>query len=186
MRIRQMGDPVLREISTAVNKDDLNSTEVQTAIQDMQTALQGIRAISPANGTAISAPQVGINKRMVMLRSGDDFHVLINPRIIEASTEMFEFVEECFSLYYLRGVVQRHQSVTVAFENTTGQTQTEGFEGDKAGIVQHEIDHLDGVLFVDKVIDTLHISTVDYHYRDRPQRLQEVKEMYAYMAGITN
>jgi len=179
-----MGDPVLRQQSSLVEPQELHSTEVMKAIEDMQTALDGIQAISANNGTAISAPQVGVNKRIVTLRLDDAFLVLINPRIAEASETLFDFVEECFSLYYLRGVVQRHQTVSVVFEDVDGHQQERTFTGEASGIVQHEIDHLDGVLFIDRVTDPTQISTIDYFYKDRPQRLQQVKNMYAYMSGL--
>ena len=180
-----MGDPVLRRKSTKVLPQELLQDDVQAGIDAMKGALSGIRAISEENGTAISAPQIGLNKRIVTLRRGDAFLVLINPEITSASREMFDFVEECFSLYYLRGVVQRHQSVTVSYLDASGVQQSRDFEGESAGIIQHEIDHLDGILFIDKVVDAASIATVDYHYKDRPERLQKVKEMYAYMSGQT-
>ncbi len=184
MRIRQLGDPILRTISDAVEANSISDDKHQQIINKMKTVLDGIKAISHENGNAISAPQVGVAKRIVLLRLNDEFVPMINPEFIEKSDQMFEFEEECFSFYSLRGVVSRHQKVIVRYLDETGQQQQMELEGEESGLVQHEIDHLDGVFFADRVEQSQTLRTVDYDLREKPERLNQVREMIHYMVGV--
>ncbi len=182
MRILQSGDPGLRKVSQVIDKKEIEADSVQGLIAHMQTILNGIKAISDENGNALSAPQVGNSVRLVVLRIDGEFVVMINPELEPTSDQKFAFQEECFSLYHLRATVQRHYAVKVDYLDHAGEKQTRHLTGEEAGLVQHEVDHLNGILFTD-LIDEVQVSTIDEQYQNEPQRLQQLKAMMAYMRG---
>ncbi len=112
-------------------------------------------------GAGLAAPQVGENSRVIAVsfrkenkeklkRVGDA--LMINPQIISRSDKMIVSEEACLSLPKLHGEVLRHETIKVTREDLNGKKHTEKLTGYNAVIVQHEIDHLDGVLFIDKLI----------------------------------
>ena len=181
-RIRQIGDPILRQVSSPIPLNSVADANIQSLIDHMQSILDGIKAISDENGNALSAPQVGQPVRLILLRIDGEFCPMINPEFTLISEEKFEFEEECFSLYDKRAVILRYRNIKLSYVDRAGRAQTKVLIDENAGLVQHEIDHLDGVLFVDHVDeDQLHsIDTV----LDRDQnRLSQVKDMMAYMVA---
>lgn len=181
-RIRQIGDPILREESLMVEISELPNSNIDGLINRIQQILDGIKAISDENGNALSAPQVGTLLRVIVLRIDGQFCPMINPVITPNSEEMFEFAEECFSMYDRRGYVMRHADVQVSFIDTMGRPHSRRMLGEWAGLVQHEVDHLNGVLFIDHLASGKAI-TIDETFKNQPQRLQQVREMYDYMRG---
>ena len=104
-----------------------------------------------ANGVGIAAPQVGLNDRVALaLVDNKKVIVLINPEIIEASEAMEIGEEGCLSLPGLWGRVKRHKKVTVKMQNFNGEKVVMKFTGFNARIMQHEIDHLNGGLYIDR------------------------------------
>ena len=108
------------------------------------------------NGIGLAAPQVGILKRLVVVDCSDKSNVkkplkLINPEIIKLSSEILEFEEGCLSLPTQYAKVKRPAEITVKFQNIEGIYCEESFSGIEATCIQHEVDHLDGKLFVDHV-----------------------------------
>jgi peptide deformylase len=182
MRIKQLGHPILREVSKELTVDEIKSPSIQSLIDKMKETLNGIKDISDENGNALSAPQSGTAVRLILLRVNGQFLPMINPEIIAKSEETFLFEEECFSFYSLRASVERFERVTVTYLDEPGQSHTKELEGEFSGLVQHEIDHLDGIFFLDRVKDTMHIQSVDHVLGDNPTRLKTVREMMAYMA----
>jgi peptide deformylase len=183
MRIKQLGHPILRTHCRPIEQDEIASEMVQSTLQLMKDILNGIKAISDENGNAISAPQVGQPIRAIMLRLDGEFVPMINPELTQLSSEMFEFEEECFSLYNVRGITVRHASVEVCFFDEHGEQHVRVLEGENAGILQHEVDHLNGVFFLDRIEDHERLQSVDYMLSDNQERLKVVKQMMAYMAG---
>ena len=183
MRVKQLGDPVLRKVSNPVDVDDIQSGKFNPVIEQMCSVLNGIQAISPENGNAISAPQIGSHIRLVLLRIDGEFLELFNPSFTPLDETTFLFEEECFSFYQIRGKVLRHLHIQVDYLDRHGKQQSIAFSGEFSGIAQHEIDHLDGVLFIDRVEDTQTICSIDYVYAKQPKRLQQVKRMFEYMVG---
>ena len=115
------------------------------------------------NGVGLSAPQIGSLQRIIsvsfrkknkksgeMLCTGDT--VMINPEIVWKSTELFSFEEACLSLPGMKGDVMRHRQIKVHYRTPDGKEHTDKLSDMSAVIVQHEIDNLDGVLFIDKVV----------------------------------
>ena len=126
--------------------------QTQVLIDDM------IETLRKAPGVGLAAPQVGISERLIVVEYGDDededaplkLYVVINPEIIKTSTEMIKDVEACLSVPGMAGTVERYEAVVVKGLNRHGQPVRIKAEGWLARIFQHEIDHLDGIVFTDK------------------------------------
>ena len=108
------------------------------------------------SGIGLAAPQVGILKRLVVVDCSDKNNIkkplkLINPEIIQLSSEISEFEEGCLSLPTQYAKVKRPAEIIIKFQNVEGVFCEESFSGIEATCIQHEIDHLDGKLFVDHV-----------------------------------
>lgn len=117
-----------------------------------------IKTMHAEKGVGIAAPQVGRNIRMaiVMLNPGEKNEIvfpIINPEIVEHSEETEDGEEGCLSLPGVWGKVSRASHLVLRFKNLRGQEQTLVLDHFNARIIQHEIDHLDGVLFIDKAFD---------------------------------
>ena len=183
MRIKQLGHPILRQVSRPIADAEIASDEIQNLLTKMKGILNGIKSISGENGNALSAPQSGLAVRMILLRINGEFVPMLNPQITAHSTETFAFEEECFSFYNLRATVERFTQVTVDYLDEHGASHSLQMEGEFAGLVQHEIDHLNGVFFLDRVTSESELNSVDHLLKDNPQRLKVVKEMMSYMTG---
>ena len=144
--IREMGDGVLGKISKEVNEITPRTKQL---IDDM------IETMYAADGVGLAAPQVGVLKRIVVIdTTGEDLHVLINPEILEMSGEQ-EGYEGCLSVPGKSGIVKRPNYVKVrAYDEQMNQYVLEGEEL-LARAICHECEHLDGHLYVEKVIGGL-------------------------------
>jgi peptide deformylase len=183
MNIKQVGEPILRQVAASVSGEDFSSGLVANTIAQMQHVLNGIKAISDENGNAISAPQVGVSIRLIVLRIDGEFVNIINPRFTEQSEATFMFEEECFSFYNLRAKVERHQSVMLGYTDENQQTQSVKMQGEFSGLIQHEVDHLDGIFFLDRVEDNSSVVSIDFLFKNEPERLVVVKKMCDYMSS---
>ncbi|MDD2916924.1 MAG: peptide deformylase [Candidatus Gracilibacteria bacterium] len=133
------------------------SNEIKQYIQLAEDMVRYIK--NPDNGgVGLAAPQIGVNKRIIavsLMRDGDDENyktiAMINPQIIEHSNEMECDNEGCLSIPGENGDVERWRRVKVSYTDTSLRTQTILLSGLAARIVQHEVDHLDGVLFTDRI-----------------------------------
>lgn len=138
--IRKLGDELLRKRSREV--DGVNQ-RILTLLDDM------VETMNSADGVGLAAPQVGILKRVVVIDVGEGVIKLINPEIIEAEGSQYD-VEGCLSVPGEQGEVERPNKVKVKGLNENGEEITIQGEGLLARALCHEIDHLDGILFVDK------------------------------------
>src|SRR5579884_3218837 len=139
--IVKYGDPVLREVSKPVAKIG----------EDMAEFVQRMGEIMrDANGVGLAAPQLGIAQRVIVYDIGEGFHALINPKILRAKGEQVDPPEGCLSLPGLRGIVKRANEVVVKGLDEHGKPVRIRGEGYTARVIQHEIDHLDGILFIDR------------------------------------
>ena len=142
-------DPVLRRKAHKITKID---KELQTLIDDM------IETMREAPGVGLAAPQVGVSQRLIVVEYGSDedenvpkkLFVLINPEITETSEDVEQGVEACLSIPRMMGEVDRHLAITVRGVNRHGKPVKIKLRGWLARIFQHEIDHLEGVLFTDR------------------------------------
>lgn len=170
--IRTIGDPVLRQAAAPVPVEDIASVRVQSLIDDL------IATMRDADGAGIAAPQIGEPWRIAVMevtlnprypyKPPIPLTVAINPVIERLDDEVVEINEGCLSVP-LRGNVLRHVNVRVRYLDRDGVEHDEVKRGLTAGTWQHECDHLDGVLFVDRVADPRTLSTWDNfteHHRD--------------------
>ena len=140
-QIVQIGEPVLRKVSKRVEKID---DKIIQLLEDMADTMY------EADGVGLAAPQVGILKRVVVIDIGDGLLELINPEIRETSGEQIDD-EGCLSVAGEAGAVRRPYTVKVRAYNREGQLFEIVGEELLARAFCHEIDHLDGILFVDKI-----------------------------------
>jgi len=175
--IVQKNDPVLREISSPIAFAKIKSPEIKSIIADMKKAME-----PQADAVAIAAVQIGkpirlfvISKRAFGITTGDvetpkglvekpakDDMVFINPRITKTSKAKEYLEEGCLSVRYVYGKVNRSEKATIEAYDENGKKFTRGFSGLLAQIVQHETDHLDGTIFIDKAKNLQEISHEEY------------------------
>ncbi len=144
-----LGNPTLWQSSELVT--DIHSRTTQDLVRDLSETLASFRATN-GFGRAIAAPQIGVPQRIIFTNVNGGF-ALINPVIAHASPELFELWDDCFSLPNLLVRVQRHVQITVDFTNEHGVAQSLTVQNDLSELLQHEIDHLDGLLTTDRAID---------------------------------
>jgi peptide deformylase len=145
MAVRQIltydKDELLRKKSRTV---ELFDDRIKVLVEDMKETME------KADGIGLAAPQVGILKRIIVVNTGDGILSLINPEIRKSEGEQSEF-EGCLSVPGIYGVVRRPLRVTARGINGEGSITDYHLRGLAARAVCHEIDHLDGILFLDKV-----------------------------------
>ncbi len=172
LEIRELGDPVLRQPAREVSAEELASAETQALIDSM------IETMRDANGAGLAAPQVGVSKRIAVaeVRPGNPRYpykppipltVFVNPVLELVDRETFATNEGCLSMPNLRGDLERFVNVRVYYLDREGEHHAEVKRGLTAGTFQHEIDHLDGRLFVDRMTDLSTLSTWEQFDRFR-------------------
>ena len=158
--IVQNGDPVLRELAQTVPVKDITSPRIQAIIADMKATLA-----TQDDGIAIAAPQIGVPLRIFVVSdsilakavegyksAGSDL-VFINPKLSKLSKEKSNLDEGCLSVRWLYGKVMRSDKATVKAYDENGKAFERGASGLLAQVFQHECDHLDGTLFIDKATE---------------------------------
>lgn len=140
-KIFTIGAPELRGVSNPITKFD---TRLSLILKDMAETMY------EANGVGLAAPQVGIKRRLVVIDVGDGLIEMVNPEIVKTEGEC-DMVEGCLSVPDRRGLVRRPEKVSLRAQDKTGAFFEMEAEGLFARAIQHEIDHLDGVLYVDKM-----------------------------------
>ena len=159
-----MGDPELREKSKPVDVKTIKSKVIQNLIKDLRETAQLNPEDEGLITVGLSAPQLDVLLRVfVVLTDVDDrentkFEVYINPEISYDSTQMIYGNESCLSTPGICGEVSRYDSVKVTYYDEKGKKIKKKVSGEQAIFIQHEIDHLDGVLWIDRVSDTKTIS----------------------------
>lgn len=172
--VLQLGNPILREASARVLQPE--SPEIAELIEDLSDTLAHWRA-STGYGRGIAAPQLGILKRVIFLRlPGEPAWPLINPEIIERSPEKIIVWDACLSFLCIFLQVGRHREIAVRYQDVQGQFREvrAGEEKNLSELLQHEIDHLDGILALDRVIDPKTICT-----REEFERRHKMNSPYA-------
>ena len=176
--IVEVGHPVLRECAREVSEEELRSDEVQRLIDDM------VETMRAADGAGLAANQVAETLRIavVEVRPGNPRYpykapipltVVVNPVIEPLDDEVERINEGCLSVPNLRGEVPRHMSIRLRYTDRDGEEHEEVRRGLTAGTFQHELDHLDGVLFLDRVDDPATLTTWDAYERFHRQTFEE-------------
>lgn len=167
-KILQKDDPKLRERSREVSPEEITSPYIKGVISDMKEAMH-----NEEDSAAIAAPQIGelvrifIISRSVLHKKSEEEKrdlVFINPQIIKRSQSKSMIEEGCLSVRWLYGEVERHEKVTIEALDERGVKVVYGASGIIAQAFQHEIDHLDGILFIDKATNVRDIPPEDAHY----------------------
>ncbi len=164
LKIVQAGEPVLRAQARQLMREEIISDEIQRLIRDMQETMRD------APGVGLAAPQVGLALQLAVIEDREEllsslpageiaekerrpvqFHVIINPEITLLGDDRADFYEGCLSLSGFSAVVSRARRVRVAYLNERGEAQSVEASGWYARILQHEIDHLRGTLYIDRM-----------------------------------
>ena len=167
--IRQLGDPVLREKCKRV--ENPSSPGIRELVDDLSATLAHWRA-KTGYGRGIAAPQIGVLERVIFLKLPEEEPwALINPEIVRQSSETMVVWDACLSFLSIFMQVERHREITVRYQDLEGNTLEvqAGEDRNLSELLQHEIDHLDGILAIDRVIDTKTICTreeFEKRYRD--------------------
>ncbi len=156
-----LGDPILKLACSKVE----NIAGISDHCKKMVSLLRELK------GAGLAGPQIGLHKRIIVVevrktelfpnRIESPLYVMINPEIIKASLEVEEGWEGCFSVPGMVGLVERSKNITVKYQSQAGQEHLENFEGYLARVIQHECDHLDGYLYLEKMKDISRLSTVE-------------------------
>lgn len=167
--VLQLGDPLLRKKAAKVA--DPTARGIHDLVQDLADTLAQWRSAT-GYGRGIAAPQLGELRRVIFLKlPGADPWPLVNPEIIDSSEEKIIVWDACLSFLSIFMQVERHREVTVRYQTLQGETREfeAGDERNLSELVQHEIDHLDGILAIDRVVDVKTICTreeFERRYRD--------------------
>jgi peptide deformylase len=146
--VRQLGDPILRAKCEPVKA--LRSPAVRVVADDLQDTLRDLRA-EHGWGRGLAAPQIGAPLRVLYVEAPKPCF-MVNPEILDIGTHDFDVWDDCFSMPDLFVRVQRAHHVQVSYSDLAGRQHVIEADGDLAELLQHEIDHLDGVLIVDRAV----------------------------------
>lgn len=154
LEIHHLGDKVLRQPAKRITKID---DKVRKLAKEM------LQTMYSANGIGLAAPQVAINKQLIVIDCEPDNPdnpplILINPQIKKYSQTVCDYEEGCLSIPGVYLEVSRPQAITVSYKNEAGKPQTLEAEGLLARVIQHEMDHLKGVMFVDRVTNAIALT----------------------------
>lgn len=164
LKIVQAGDPVLRQVARRLTSQELLGDEIKRLILDMKDTMYD------APGVGLAAPQIGLPLQLAVIEDREDllkvlpaeelsekerrpvpFHVIINPQIVSVGSEKVDFQEGCLSLAGFAAVVPRARTVRVEYLDERGEHHSVDASGWYARILQHEIDHLHGTLYLDRM-----------------------------------
>jgi peptide deformylase len=183
LKIVQVGEPVLRQRARPLLQEEIALPETQQLIVWMHETMRD------APGVGLAAPQIGLALQLAVIedrpeytkdigadrlaereRQAVSFQVLINPRIVEQSDQQVEFFEGCLSLAGFSALVKRSRQVAVEYWDERGQPQRIEAQGWYARILQHEIDHLHGRLYIDRMEPRsfMSIDNLSRHWKDMP------------------
>jgi peptide deformylase len=159
MKILQKDNPILRKKSKKIEIKEITSPKIKKLIKEIKKTLD-----SEETGAALASPQIGVNKRFFIVSEKvyeeDKIKnlVFINPKIIKLSKKTEWKEEGCLSVKNIYGKVKRAKNCTITAYDENGKKFTRGAGGLLSQIFQHEVDHLNGILFIDKAKDLKEIN----------------------------
>ncbi|KJH69897.1 peptide deformylase [Aliterella atlantica] len=161
LEVIQLGHPLLRSQAQLV--EDIKSSRIQKLVDNL------IATVIQVNGVGIAAPQVQSSDRIFIVASRPNPRYpnapemeptpMINPKILASSTEVAKGWEGCLSIPGIRGLVPRHQAIEIEYSDRNGKLHKQELTDFVARIFQHELDHLDGIVFVDRLQSTYDLIT---------------------------
>jgi peptide deformylase len=165
--ILQLGNPVLRENCTPVRHFDPD--HLRALLQDLRDTLEEFRRRN-GYGRGIAAPQIGVTERLIFVDVGAPLP-MVNPVIVQRSRKKMTLWDDCFSFPDLSVKVKRNLAIRVNYQDIQGRKHTMEADGPLSELLQHEIDHLNGILAIDRAIDSTHIV-----YREELRKRERGKE----------
>lgn len=166
MRITKLGEDILRQKAQPFAMEEIND-ELRSFIDEM------FDTMIEANGVGLAGPQAGISKRIFVVIADDDVRrVFINPQIISTAAELSDYEEGCLSVPGVYETIQRPAKVSVQAYNENGKMFTLDAEGLLARIIQHEYDHLEGMLFIDRGDPEVAQKTVE-QFKKRAEKAEK-------------
>ena len=148
-KVLMIGDPKLREGATEIGED---AHELKGIVKDLKGTLQKLQK-KHGMGRALAAPQIGHMRRVILFKLPEEEIIMVDPRIIWRSEDMTRVWDSCFSFDLAFFVhILRHEKIKVEFRDQDGNDKKMKLEGDLSELVQHEIDHLDGILATDHLL----------------------------------
>lgn len=175
LKIREVGDPILQKKCDEIDIKNINR-EILDIIEDLKATLEF------GTGLGIAAPQIGLNKRIIVVGAKKEnikyndaeeipITAMINPIWKKISEDTDIQYEGCMSVPVIRGKVERYKNIELTYFNENGEKIVRQVNGFFARLVQHECDHLDGIVFLEKVKEHNGFATVDninkYNLRDK-------------------
>lgn len=173
LKITEFGNPILRQKAKKLNVAEIKSSNTKKLINQMEQIL-----LNKKLGVGLASPQVGVSLQIAIIRIRPSKHRdnikefdlnIINPKIIETFGVRQQQWEGCISGGSLKSSLfakaLRYKKLKLEFYNEKGQKKTEEFDGLKAQVIQHEVDHLNGVLFVDRVKDSKSFTTYNEYIK---------------------
>lgn len=164
----QLGHPVLRQIAEPI--ESVHDEWVQQLIDDM------IATLTASNGVGLAAPQIGQPYQLLIVASHPNIRyphapkmsptAMVNPKLLNASSEQVKDWEGCLSIPGIRGLVPRHHAVEIEYTDRHGQRQCQTLDGFVARIFQHEFDHLSGLVYLDR-LDSVQDIVTEQEYMKR-------------------
>jgi len=183
-KIAQIGHPVLRQRAREVTREELGTPAMQQFIDDLVETMRdadgaGLAAIQVYEPVRICAIEVRNNPRYPY-KPPIPLTILVNPVLVPVGDEQFDNYEGCLSVPNLRGMVKRHVHLQVRAWDRQGNPVEEVVHGLKAGTYQHEVDHLDGKIFVDRVTDPSTFTTwTEFERHHRAAFVERVQALTA-------
>ena len=196
LEIVQAGHPVLRQQARSLTPGEIAGEEIQTLIESMR------KTMHEAPGVGLAAPQIGHSLQLAVIEDRAEyhkdisaeqlrererrpvpFHAIINPRITEKSEDVAEFFEGCLSLPGFSALVPRARTVRVEFLNEQGMKETLEASGWYARILQHEIDHLCGTLYIDRMDSRTFGSLDNWNHFWKGKPISEIKKACNFVSG---
>ena len=163
-RLTYIGDPVLRTKTTNVSFEE--GLEVGKKLVDTLLKYRELTGL----GVGLAAPQIGVSANVFVTHKDNVSKLFINPEIIASSDDQNIYKENCLSSGHVWCDVKRPKSITISYTNQNGEKVTEEYDGFWARLIQHEYDHLQGIVNVDKAT----IGTIDYRFGDpKEQKIRE-------------
>lgn len=160
-KIAKMGHPVLRRQARRLTATEINGAQIQRLIDDM------LETVEDEDGAGLAAPQIHESKRIVVLRIEEEYEVWINPELTPLTDECIVSFEGCLSIPGMRAAVARPSALMVEGLDRKAKPFRTQLEGYPAVVAQHECDHLDGILYVDRaLIQTLSFNEEYRRYND--------------------
>jgi|SRR5205085_418043 len=192
LKLLQVGEPVLRDRARPLSSEEIISDPIQELISSMRDTLRD------APGVGLAAPQVGLPIQLAIIedppeywtelsaselaareRTAVPFHIIINPRITFAGEPSLEFFEGCLSLSGFTALVPRSREITVECLDERAEMKTIRASGWYARILQHEIDHLNGTIYIDRMRTRSFMSLDNYKRNWKSESLEEIRKKFS-------